>query len=138
MSSLDRFLLAQESVYESVLQELAAGYKRTHWMWFVFPQFLGLGTSEMATTYAIRSVAEAASYLQHPLLGNRLVECTRMVVAIDAQSAEQIFGVRDAYKFLSCMTLFANVSDANSVFAIALKKYFPQQHCAFTLLKLRE
>ena len=103
---LERFVQAQQPVHDRVLDELRAGRKRSHWMWFVFPQFEGLGRSAMAHRYAIKSLDEAAAYLEHPILGPRLVEFTRIVVALEGQSIPDIFGTPDDLKFHSCMTLF--------------------------------
>lgn len=103
---LNRFIEAQTPIYSHVTAELAAGRKQSHWMWFIFPQVDGLGTSAMAQRYAIRSRAEAESYLAHPLLGSRLVECTRLVLAVPGKSLRDILGTPDDAKFRSCMTLF--------------------------------
>jgi uncharacterized protein (DUF1810 family) len=103
---LDRFVTAQEPVMAQVRQELAAGQKRTHWMWFVFPQIAGLGYSAMARHYAIPSLDDARAYLQHPVLGPRLVELTELVNRVDGRSVQQIFGNPDDMKFHSSMTLF--------------------------------
>jgi uncharacterized protein (DUF1810 family) len=121
---LQRFLAAQAVVIDQVRAELRAGRKSSHWMWFIFPQIAGLGRSETARFYAIGSRAEAAAYLAHPVLGRRLVECTRLVNAVNGASAEQIFGTVDAVKFRSCMTLFAAVAPGQTEFADALRKYF--------------
>jgi uncharacterized protein (DUF1810 family) len=121
---LRRFLSAQAPVIDRVRAELRAGRKSSHWMWFVFPQIAGLGRSETARFYAIRSRAEAEAYVAHPVLGQRLVECTRLVNAVDGASAEQIFGSVDAVKFRSSMTLFAAVAPEQIEFADALRKYF--------------
>jgi uncharacterized protein (DUF1810 family) len=104
---LQRFVTAQAPVYDSVLEELRAGRKRSHWMWFVFPQLRGLGRSAMADYYGIGSLAEAQAYLAHPALGPRLDLCTRTVLQSDAASLHAIFGSPDDIKFRSCMTLFA-------------------------------
>jgi uncharacterized protein (DUF1810 family) len=104
---LARFITAQEATIDRVRAELRAGRKTSHWMWFVFPQIVGLGRSETARFYAIRTHEEAAAYLAHPVLGPRLVECTQLVNAVEGSTAEQIFGHIDAMKFHSCMTLFA-------------------------------
>src|SRR3954451_18865691 len=105
--SLARFIEAQESVYPAVLGELREGRKRTHWMWFVFPQIQGLGRSSTAQNYAISSIDEARAYLQHPVLGARLRECTQLVNAIEDRTVLEIFGSPDDLKFHSSMTLFA-------------------------------
>lgn len=119
---LGRFADAQSSIYSRVTAELAAGAKQSHWMWFIFPQVEGLGSSAMAQRYAIRSRAEAKAYLAHPLLGPRLVECTRLVLAVQGKSLRDILGVPDDAKFRSCMTLFDSISP-NGIFAQALDRY---------------
>ncbi|MGJ4900437.1 DUF1810 domain-containing protein [Bradyrhizobium sp. HKCCYLRH2060] len=119
---LGRFADAQSSIYSRVTAELAAGAKQSHWMWFIFPQVEGLGSSAMAQRYAIRSRAEAEAYLAHPLLGPRLVECTRLVLAVQGKSLRDILGVPDDAKFRSCMTLFDSISP-NGIFAQALDRY---------------
>ena len=121
---LDRFVQAQEPVLAAVRRELAAGRKQSHWMWFVFPQLAGLGHSAMARRYAIGSLAEAQAYLAHPVLGGRLVECTRLVNAVEGRSALQILGSPDDMKFRSSMTLFAAAQPGTPAFADALRKYF--------------
>ncbi|HLY90567.1 MAG TPA: DUF1810 domain-containing protein [Acetobacteraceae bacterium] len=121
---LGRFIAAQEPVIDRVRAELRAGRKSSHWMWFVFPQIAGLGRSETARFYAIRSLEEAAAYLAHPILGQRLVECTRLMNAVKALTAEQILGHVDALKFHSCMTLFAAVNAGQPDFSDALRRYF--------------
>ncbi|WP_316184913.1 MULTISPECIES: DUF1810 domain-containing protein [unclassified Bradyrhizobium] len=119
---LGRFADAQDSIYSRVTAELAAGAKQSHWMWFIFPQVEGLGSSAMAQRYAIRSRAEAEAYLAHPLLGPRLVECTRLVLAVQGKSLRDVLGVPDDAKFRSCMTLFDSISP-NGIFAQALDRY---------------
>lgn len=104
--NLDRFVAAQEGIYPQALAELRAGRKRTHWMWFVFPQLAGLGQSEMSRRYAIRDLDEARAYLAHPVLGPRLVECAEAVLAVEGKTARQIMGSPDDMKLRSCMTLF--------------------------------
>jgi uncharacterized protein (DUF1810 family) len=121
---LDRFLQAQEPVWPRVLAELRAGRKRTHWMWFVFPQFQGLGHSDMAQRYAIRSLAEARAYLAHPLLAGRLQECCQILLGLESASALDVMGTPDDLKLRSCMTLFAEASGPGSVFHAVLQKYF--------------
>jgi uncharacterized protein (DUF1810 family) len=121
---LQRFLDAQRGVYAQVEAELRAGRKESHWMWYIFPQIEGLGQSAMAQKYAISSVAEATDYLNHPELGRRLRECTRLVTAIKGRSIEDIFGYPDYLKFQSSMTLFAHATKDNEVFMDALKKYY--------------
>jgi len=121
--NLERFLNAQESLYADVLAELRGGRKTTHWMWFVFPQLKGLGSSEMAGFYGLDGLAEAAAYLDHPMLGSRLRECTAIVNAMDV-TADQVFGMPDTLKFRSCMTLFERVAGADSEFSQALERHF--------------
>ena len=121
---LDRFITAQDPVYPDVLAELRAGRKRTHWMWFIFPQVAGLGHSAMAQKYAIRSGDEAAAYLAHPVLGSRLRECAALVEAIDDKPIEEIFDSPDDRKFQSSMTLFADIAPHEAVFQACLDKFF--------------
>jgi uncharacterized protein (DUF1810 family) len=124
---LQRFLDAQESVFTRVRAELAAGRKTSHWMWFIFPQLLGLGSSPTARRYAIASVAEARAYLEHPVLGARLRECTQRVNGVEGRTIEEIFGYPDHLKFRSCMTLFACAAGEagdGPLFREALRKYF--------------
>ena len=121
---LDRFVDAQETTYPAALQEIKAGRKVTHWMWFIFPQIEGLGHSAAARAYAIRSRDEATAYLAHPLLGPRLIECTRLVNAVQGRSAHDIFASPDDLKFRSSMTLFAETADDPGTFEEALHKYF--------------
>jgi uncharacterized protein (DUF1810 family) len=121
---LQRFVDAQDSCYAQVHSELAAGRKRTHWMWFVFPQIQGLGSSSMAQRFAISGLDEARAYLAHPVLGRRLRECTTLVNALADRTVEDIFGYPDDLKFHSSVTLFARASEAPSVFTEALTKYF--------------
>jgi uncharacterized protein (DUF1810 family) len=119
-----RFLKAQEEHFANAHAELKRGRKTSHWMWFIFPQMKGLGHSSMANFYGISSRAEAEAYLQHPVLGQRLVDCTALVNSIGGSSIEEIFGPTDAMKFRSCTTLFAAVDNHSQVFAAALRKYF--------------
>jgi uncharacterized protein (DUF1810 family) len=122
--NLQRFVDAQHRIYGQVRDELAAGQKESHWMWFVFPQICGLGTSTTAQKYAITDIGEAKAYLDHPLLGFRLRECTQLVNAVNGRSIEDIFGYPDHLKFHSSMTLFAKASAGDKVFTAALAKYF--------------
>lgn len=124
---LERFLDAQDEVIETVRAELKAGKKRSHWIWFIFPQLRGLGHSAMSERYAISSREEASAYLAHPILGSRLIECTQLVRAVENRSIEEIFGYPDDLKFRSSMTLFAAVSAEDSVFQSALDKYFASE-----------
>jgi uncharacterized protein (DUF1810 family) len=121
---LDRFVQAQEPIIDDVHRELRAGRKRTHWMWFVFPQLRALGRSATAQRYGISSLAEARAYMAHPVLGPRLVECTRLVQAIGGASAHAIFGSPDDMKLRSSMTLFATAAPEATVFREVLEKYY--------------
>jgi uncharacterized protein (DUF1810 family) len=127
---------AQAQVMEQVRQELIAGRKRSHWMWFVFPQLASLGNSSMARRFAITGLEEAEAYLQHPILGSRLIECSELVQAVQGSSIQQIFGDPDQLKFRSCMTLFNAVPGAAPVFRAALEKYFAGAPDALTAAKL--
>jgi uncharacterized protein (DUF1810 family) len=121
---LHRFLKAQENVYETVLRELRSGQKRTHWMWFIFPQLEGLGSSPTARFYSIKSRGEAEAYLDHSTLGNRLRECVAILLSIEGRTASQVFGYPDDAKLKSSMTLFDVVSRGENPFAAVLEKYF--------------
>ena len=122
--NLQRFIEAQEPVYAQVCAELRQGRKTGHWIWFIFPQIRGLGSSETAQYFAITGRQEATAYATHPVLGPRLRECAALVLQIDNKSVEQIFGYPDNLKFHSSMTLFARTTEDNQVFLDALKKYF--------------
>ena len=130
---LQRFVQAQEPRMDDVLAELAAGRKRTHWMWFVFPQLRGLGHSQMAWHFGLQSRGEAVAYLAHPLLGPRLRECVELVLAVEGRSAHAIFGSPDDLKLRSCLTLFREIDGVDGVFGKALDKYFDGQPDAVTL-----
>jgi len=121
---LSRFVEAQEGDYEQAIAEIRSGRKHSHWMWYVFPQFEGLGFSSTSRRYAIKSLAEAKAYLNHPVLGPRLLECVEEALGIEARSAHDLFGSPDDMKLRSCATLFAHVSPAGSVFDRLLDKYF--------------
>jgi len=121
---LDRFVAAQDGIYERALAELTAGSKRSHWMWFVFPQVAGLGSSPTARTYGIRDLAEARAYLAHPVLGPRLAECARALLAVEGRTAGQILGYPDGLKLRSSMTLFARAADDPAPFQAVLDKYY--------------
>ena len=121
---LKRFVRAQESDYKPALEEIAAGRKRSHWMWYIFPQFAGLGLSPTSRHYAIGSLDEARAYLAHPILGSRLIECAEATLAVEGRSAHDIFGSPDDMKLRSSVTLFALVSPEHSVFHRVLEKYF--------------
>ena len=134
---LKRFLDAQAAVYEQVKQELTSGEKRSHWMWFIFPQLDGLGHSETAQFYGISGQEEAQAYTVHPVLGERLTECTSIVLTHRDRRPVDIFGVTDAMKFHSSMTLFAAVAGSQSVFAEALAAFFNSVADGQTLAMLR-
>ena len=134
---LARFVHAQEGVYEQALAELRGGQKRSHWMWFIFPQFDGLGASATSRRYAIRSLGEARAYLRHPVLGARLTECTAAVHGLHGRSARQIFSTPDDRKFRSSMTLFELASSPDSPFAAALEKYFAGERDERTITLVR-
>lgn len=133
---LERFVSAQDPVFEHVRAELHSGRKGGHWMWFVFPQLRGLGSSSMASKFGISSRAEAEAYLAHPTLGPRLAACTGLVNQVEGRSIEQIFGNTDSLKFRSCMTLFAEVTSDNKIFVAALQKYFGGQADPLTVARL--
>ena len=121
---LDRFVQAQDPVLDQVRRELGEGRKRSHWMWFVFPQLRGLGRSATARRYGIASLDEARAYLAHPVLGPRLVECTDLVNKVEGRSVHEVFGSPDDLKFHSSMTLFARADPGGRVFRGALDKHF--------------
>jgi uncharacterized protein (DUF1810 family) len=130
--NLERFMEAQDALFERVKKELEDGDKQSHWMWFVFPQIKGLGFSPTAQYYAIESVAEAKAYLQHPVLGDRLMTCCRILLQLQDKTAGQIFGYTDAMKLKSSMTLFLAASD-NPVFQQVLDTYYDGQKDGRTL-----
>ena len=130
---LNRFIDAQEGIYAQALTEIRGGRKESHWMWFVFPQFDGLGFSAMAERYAIKSLDEARAYLAHPTLGPRLAECVEAALGVEGRSAREIFGTPDDLKLRSCATLFAEVSPAGSGFERLLGKYFDGERDEKTL-----
>ena len=123
---MERFIAAQErdGTYAQALAELRAGHKRSHWIWFVFPQIAGLGHSELSRRYAIRSLAEASAYLAHPLLGPRLIECAQALLALASSDPVAVMGELDALKLRSSMTLFARVPGADRVFTDVLTTFF--------------
>lgn len=133
---LQRFVDAQERVYDTVIDELAAGRKRSHWMWFIFPQLRGLGSSPTAVRYAISSIDEARAYLSHEVLGPRLRECAGVVARIDGRTAEEIFGWPDDMKLRSSMTLFARAADDNADFVTVLEKFYSGEEDPATLARL--
>lgn len=130
---LNRFVQAQEDDYERALSEVKSGRKRSHWMWYIFPQFDGLGFSATSRRYSIKSVAEAKAYLSHPVLGSRLTECAETTLSVEERSAYEIFGSPDDMKLISCATLFAYVSPPGSVFHRLLDKYFQGKYDRKTL-----
>ena len=134
---LDRFVEAQRDIYDEAIAEIRSGRKRSHWMWFVFPQIAGLGMSETSRRYAIRNRAEAEAYLAHPVLGPRLLESAEAVLALEGRSALDVFGSPDDMKLRSCATLFAAVSAPGSVFERVLDRYFGGEADGRTLRLLR-
>ena len=130
---LNRFVEAQADDYARALAEIRNGRKRSHWMWYIFPQLAGLGSSSMSQRYAITSIAEADAYLRHPILGPRLIECAEAAAALQAKSAAEVFGYPDDLKLRSCATLFARVSPPGSVFERLLERFFHGQPDAKTL-----
>ena len=133
---LQRFVDAQARIYGQVLDELKAGRKRSHWIWFVFPQIAGLGRSATAARYAVSSLDEARAYLRHDLLGPRLHECTRLVNAVQGRSIGEIFGSPDDMKVRSSMTLFVHATDDNSDFVELLARYYDGEEDPLTLERL--
>jgi uncharacterized protein (DUF1810 family) len=124
---------AQQAVYAAVCAELRAGAKRSHWMWFIFPQLRGLGSSPSAQHYGLASLAEARAYLDHPVLGARLRECTRCLLLLEGRSAAEIFGYPDELKLRSCLTLFERAAPQEELFGEALRKYYGGQPDVRTL-----
>jgi uncharacterized protein (DUF1810 family) len=133
---LQRFVDAQEGIYADVVEELTQGRKRSHWMWFVFPQLRGLGSSPTAVRFGISSADEARAYLAHELLGSRLRECARLVAGIDGRSAQDVFGWPDDMKLRSSMTLFARASVDNADFVAVLEKFYGGEEDPATLARL--
>jgi len=133
---LRRFVDAQQPVYEKVLGELRAGRKRSHWMWFIFPQITGLGHSAMTDRFALSSLDEAVAYLAHSVLGQRLRECSVLVAGVEGRSIAEIFGHPDDMKFRSSMTLFSRAAPQEPIFAACLQKYFGGEPDLQTLAKL--
>ena len=136
--NLNRFVEAQSDVFQRALTELKRGEKRSHWMWFIFPQIAGLGYSSTANFYAIKSKDETKAYLNHLLLGPRLIECSKVLLQHQGLSASDIFGFPDDLKLRSSMTLFATVSEPDSVFSRVLGQYFEGQPDDRTLELLRQ
>jgi uncharacterized protein (DUF1810 family) len=136
VSDLGRFVGAQDGVYDQALAELTAGSKRSHWMWFVFPQIAGLGRTATAQKYAIADLAEARAYLAHPVLGPRLTECAQALLRVQGRTAEQILGTPDDLKLRSSMTLFAHAADDPAVFRAVLDRYYGGEDDPLTLQRL--
>lgn len=134
---LQRFVVAQQPVYNKVCEELRQGCKRSHWMWFIFPQIQGLGHSPMARKFALSSLAEANAYLEHPLLGTRLRACCQLVAAVENRSIDEIFGSPDNMKFRSSLTLFALAAPHDPLFDDCLRKYFGGDPDPATLAQLQ-
>lgn len=134
--NLQRFVDAQDPIYDEVCLELREGYKRSHWMWFIFPQIKGLGHSPLAKEFAISRLQEAEAFLWHLILGPRLRECSRLVTQLEGRSIEQIFGSPDDLKFRSSMTLFAHATPDNKVFMDALQKYFDGEFDSSTIERI--
>ena len=135
--NLQRFVSAQEPVFEQVVSELRQGAKRTHWIWFIFPQIEGLGHSQTARKFSLSSLEEAQAYINHSLLGQRLRECTHLVNLVKGRSIQEIFGYPDDLKFRSSMTLFAHATSDNAVFKDALQKYFEGEFDPLTIERLK-
>jgi uncharacterized protein (DUF1810 family) len=133
LHNLNRFVKAQEDDYEQALGEIRSGRKQSHWMWYIFPQFDGLGFSSTSKRYSIKSVAEAKAYLAHPVLGPRLRECAEAVLGVEGRSAFEIFGSPDDMKLRSCATLFGYVSPEGSVFEQLISKYYRGERDCKTL-----
>lgn len=131
--NLDRFIDAQENKYPEALNEIKNGKKRSHWMWYVFPQIAGLGLSEMSKFYAISDLHEASDYLEHPILGPRLIKISRALLEIKDKSATEIFGSPDDLKLKSCMTLFSSLKNSDPIFQQVLDRYFEGQKDERTL-----
>ncbi len=134
---LKRFLDAQSGDYSRALGEIRHGRKQSHWMWYIFPQLAGLGNSETAKYYALHNLDEAHNYLEHPVLGSRLIEISQALLAIEGKTANQILGSPDDMKLHSCMTLFSRVEPANPVFAAVLDRYYGGQPDQRTLALLQ-
>lgn len=136
-TNIMRFIKAQEGVYIKVMHELKSGKKRSHWMWFIFPQVAGLGYSETSKYYSIKSINEAEQYLQHPVLGKRLEECCSAVLSVQDKSARDIFGSPDDSKLLSSMTLFSFVSSTPAIFDKVISKYYNDKKDGRTIAILK-
>ena len=137
-NNLNRFLDAQERDYARALSEIRAGRKRSHWMWYIFPQLAGLGRSSTAQFYAIKDAAEAEAFLTHPILGTRLREITEALLYVEDKTTEEVFGFPDVLKLRSCATLFEHLSESGSVFERVLEKYYHSQPDEATLRLLKQ
>ncbi|MNJ98974.1 hypothetical protein D3C87_167450 [compost metagenome] len=137
--NLERFIAAQKSVYQTALNELKAGKKQSHWMWYIFPQIQGLGYTEISKRYAIQDLDEAAEYLEHRMLGPRLILLSHVLLGLETSDAHKIFGSPDDLKLKSCMTLFSQVPSADPVFELVLKKFFNglKDHITLKILNLQ-
>ncbi|MBQ2909539.1 MAG: DUF1810 domain-containing protein [Bacilli bacterium] len=136
--NLDRFVSAQEHCYERALEEVKSGRKESHWMWFIFPQILGLGMSDTAIFYSINDIGEAKLYLEHEVLGPRLVEISKELLELDTDDPVDVFGDIDALKLNSCMTLFDYVSDDENVFSEVIEKFYNGQKDEKTLQLIKK
>jgi uncharacterized protein (DUF1810 family) len=130
---INRFLTAQNQAYQEALEEIRAGSKVSHWMWYIFPQLTGLGKSEISEYYALGGINDASDYLRHSVLGRRLIETSNAILSLSGRSANEILGSPDDMKLRSCMTLFSKVKDADPVFKKVLDKYFDGQSDSLTL-----
>ena len=137
-NAFDRFIVAQENTYQTALEEIRSGKKRSHWMWYIFPQLLGLGHSETAKYYSLHSLAEAKAYIEHPLLGARLIQISDALCALKEKDALVIFGTPDNLKLHSCATLFCCIDNANPVFFNILKKFFNGAKDSQTIMLLQQ
>ena len=135
--NLNRFIDAQENIYESALNEIKRGNKSSHWMWYVFPQYKGLGYSSTSQKYAITCIEEASMYFNHPILGRRLIEITNAFLNIENKSAYEILGDPDYLKMKSCMTLFNSIQDGSEVFSKVINKYYLGSECPRTISQIK-
>jgi uncharacterized protein (DUF1810 family) len=135
--NLSRFLDAQTSIYEIALNEIKRGEKKSHWMWYIYPQFKGLGYSSTTIKYAITSVEEASMYFNHPILGRRLIEITNAFLKIENKSAYEILGDPDYLKMKSCMTLFKTIQTESEVFSEVINKYYSGSQCSRTISQIK-
>ena len=136
--NLSRFTNAQDPIYDQVRSELSQGFKMSHWMWFIFPQVAGLSLSPTSRRFSISSLDEAIAYMNHPVLGPRLLECTNLVTNVSGKTIKQILGFTDSTKFRSSMTLFTYAATDNTLFKSALQKYFSGQYDQLTIDRLQD